>query len=811
MSGPPQLIFDDGSRIMAEAEEVEEERQQQQITDNQTATTTTPTLRGTIPLDTYYEINRISYEIIQKLIVNVDSSSDPLSSSSGREGDGYDNVKQQVTKEETTTPVDGTNGPKILRIALQFPDELLIDSPDVCWLLEDQIKLDILKLDLDTAYNNSNSKCILPFCFVLGDTTVNSCCPDEVAAYHLNATILIHYGHACLSPTSNLPIIYSFGKRLFNIENAIQEFEIERRRLKKNQIQQQNEESNDNEKKKKGNKFLILYQVGYHHAMEELQDQWMMKVNEGANVDDSDDENSFLVVAAEIPVPSQQKQSQLQRKRLLKKKKSSSSCCSSSSRQQSDTSDTETATTTVTAATITCCQQSDDTDTDNTATTITTNDDGDGGGGRGCCGNNNSTNNNACNRSSDDDPLLDVSVPENDNENESEDNSDDNNLDNEGSASSSSSVPSSLVLGGLVLPSKHFQTWNQLQDYTIIFIMANPKKDMDYCLDDITTPQQRQYANTMLCLLSLPNSSDNISHWIYSPETETTAIEETEVVDNKKPPPSSLMTNIQPSTSIQRQLNRRYYLIQKAKDSQTFGILVSNLSQQYLVDVVKSIQHLLKNNDKSSYTFAVGKINPNKLANFAEIDMFVLVACQENSLLDKERNEYGATPVITPYELQISLGIKEWGGGSNSNTHNIEQQGQQQEIYSLNCQDIIVDTNTNGGGGGIEQQHQDDNINNSNGDDDNNINDDSDAPYFSMITGKYVSSSRKNTTTNLDLINLPGKGQVMEYNSTASEFLKKREYQGLKSNIGKTNIEIATKGLNGIASDYSSNSKYKYK
>merc|ERR1712166_310054 len=474
------------------------------------------------------------------------------------------------------------------------------------------------------------------------------------------------------------PIIYSFGKRLFNIENAIQEFEIERRRLKKNQIQQQNEESNDNEKKKKGNKFLILYQVGYHHAMEELQDQWMMKVNEGANVDDSDDENSFLVVAAEIPVPSQQKQSQLQRKRLMKKKKSSSSCCSSSSRQQSDTSDT-----------------------DNTATTITTNDDDDDDGGGGCCGNNNSTNNNACNRSSDDDPLLDVSVPENDNENESEDNSDDNNLDNEGSASSSSSVPSSLVLGGLVLPSKHFQTWNQLQDYTIIFIMANPSKDMDYCLDDITTPQQRQYANTMLCLLSLPNSSDNISHWIYSPETETTAIEETEVVDNKKPS-QSLMTNIQPSISIQRQLNRRYYLIQKAKDSQTFGILVSNLSQQYLVDVVKSIQHLLKNNDKSSYTFAVGKINPNKLANFAEIDMFVLVACQENSLLDKERNEYGATPVITPYELQISLGIKEWGGGSNSSTNN-----------------------SGWGGGSNEQQHQDDNVN-SNGDDDDHINDDSD-------------------------------------------------------------------------------------
>jgi diphthamide biosynthesis enzyme Dph1/Dph2-like protein len=45
----------------------------------------------------------------------------------------------------------------------------------------------------------------------LGDTTVGACCPDEVTALDLDADVLVHYGHACWSPTGTLPMIYSFG------------------------------------------------------------------------------------------------------------------------------------------------------------------------------------------------------------------------------------------------------------------------------------------------------------------------------------------------------------------------------------------------------------------------------------------------------------------------------------------------------------------------------------------------------------------------------------------------------------------------
>ena len=36
------------------------------------------------------------------------------------------------------------------------------------------------------------------------------------------------------------------------------------------------------------------------------------------------------------------------------------------------------------------------------------------------------------------------------------------------------------------------------------------------------------------------------------------------------------------------------------------------------------------------YTFAMGKLNPAKMANFMEVDVYVLVACPENSLVESQ-------------------------------------------------------------------------------------------------------------------------------------------------------------------------------
>jgi diphthamide synthase subunit DPH2 len=51
--------------------------------------------------------------------------------------------------------------------------------------------------------------------------------------------------------------------------------------------------------------------------------------------------------------------------------------------------------------------------------------------------------------------------------------------------------------------------------------------------------------------------------------------------------------------------------------------------------------------------FLIGKINPAKLLNFPEIDVFVLVACPENSLLD---SKVLFKPVVSETETAGQMG-----------------------------------------------------------------------------------------------------------------------------------------------------------
>ena len=57
------------------------------------------------------------------------------------------------------------------------------------------------------------------------------------------------------------------------------------------------------------------------------------------------------------------------------------------------------------------------------------------------------------------------------------------------------------------------------------------------------------------------------------------------------------------------------------------------LSASYL-PLIARIRQALVRAHKKAYTISVGKLNPAKLANFAEIECFVLVACPENTLVD---------------------------------------------------------------------------------------------------------------------------------------------------------------------------------
>ena len=104
--------------------------------------------------------------------------------------------------------------------------------------------------------------------------------------------------------------------------------------------------------------------------------------------------------------------------------------------------------------------------------------------------------------------------------------------------------------------------------------------------------------------------------------------------------------------SEDRFLKRRYYLTRKVTDAAIVGILIANMWIRDYIKILSDIKSVLRNKGKEYYTISIGNIQPTKLANFLEVDIFVLLGCPENVILDS-REYY--KPIITPYELYLSL------------------------------------------------------------------------------------------------------------------------------------------------------------
>ncbi|KAL8924635.1 MAG: hypothetical protein Q9208_003950 [Pyrenodesmia sp. 3 TL-2023] len=121
------------------------------------------------------------------------------------------------------------------RIALQFPDSMLPDAPTVFKQLSRRLhgppstnpggtgndfRFSAFGNQIPTTEELSPEKL-----FILGDTSYGACCVDEIAAEHVNADVVVHYGRACLSPTSRLPVIHIFTKQPLAIDSVIEAFE----------------------------------------------------------------------------------------------------------------------------------------------------------------------------------------------------------------------------------------------------------------------------------------------------------------------------------------------------------------------------------------------------------------------------------------------------------------------------------------------------------------------------------------------------------------------------------------------------------
>eukprot|EP00571_Detonula_confervacea_P002055 CAMPEP_0172324364 /NCGR_PEP_ID=MMETSP1058-20130122/51185_1 /TAXON_ID=83371 /ORGANISM="Detonula confervacea, Strain CCMP 353" /LENGTH=785 /DNA_ID=CAMNT_0013040627 /DNA_START=68 /DNA_END=2422 /DNA_ORIENTATION=+ len=783
---PPKIMFDDGSRIMQDyAEQAaasSHNNGESQPSSTPSTSSSSALLRGTVPLAVYYEVDRVAKESVDKLDWSENTSRGQLlkriltNARNNNDGASSNNEKKEKQEVAEQKGHDGNSNDEdgfLCRIALQFPDELLADAPDVSWLMEEAIsnayKEKLMRPVLDGNQEDKTTSSLLllddvtqseveqhlaqmPLLFILGDTTYGSCCPDEVSANHLNASLIVHYGYACLAPTESVPVVYAFGVSGVDKEGDDEAVEVWKEcvQLVSDEIGGQLEEAFEQKasienSEKQCKKFLILYEVKYHHAMDELKLEF-------------EKTGQFQVVVGAIP------KQQLSVVRLDMKNKnegcgSGGGACGGGGGGSCDSDAVSTA---VVPASNTGCASNENGPNGSTESAKSN---------QSCCAKDTSS---CCQVAEAGVSVTGVML-----------NAEPKVKDTADQEQQQQSVESQYIprtIGGLEIPNDL-----DLTQYTALYIG-----------DDLNIDSHDGNARTRLLHILLRCSAPDgpRSIWSYSPTNHNL---NTDVLNSPMSPTNS--TSL--STVLSRTLRRRYFLLNKAKLATTIAILIGTTSNSYSFRrLLSRTRNRIQSTGRTAYTFAVGKLSTSasKLSNFAEIDCFVLIACGESiaKFWQMEREEM-LVPVLTPLELDVALGFREWDGRYSCDFGDL--------IRWDEADGIVADDDVYSDEDGTHSQHDNCATSEKDGEDENNS-DDEDEPFFSMISGKYEQSRTKATSKQNNAMNdanleaLPGQGKLIEYRSEAAEFLKKREYRGLEANVGGTEAKAAVLGQVGIASNY---------
>ncbi|KAL1921869.1 uncharacterized protein VTP21DRAFT_10511 [Calcarisporiella thermophila] len=503
------------------------------------------------------------------------------------------------------------------KVALQFPDELLADSTAISQVISERAGCKT---------------------FVLADTSYGSCCVDEVAAEHVNADFIVHYGRACLSATSRLPVLYVFGKNPIDIENCAQGFD-------------------EIFGEEKSNPILIASDLVYLHSIDSLIEALK---NRGYT--------NLILPTIE-----------------LEYKPASPSTCSTERTTRSGG---------------TCCSKLKQ-------------------------------------RCEEDDQQVPMCA------------SGDQEVPN--SNCSSCACPTRPIIPQPAHGEEPYGKggWK--------FQMPDNVK-LEDCKIFYVGGESMRLTNLIITHNKCPT-------FTYDPENMKTRRE---------------------SIQVNRLLMRRFYLVQRAKDADVIGILVGTLGVASYLQVIDRIKSLINKAGKKHYTFVVGKLNVAKLANFMEVDCYVLVACPENSLIDSKEFY---RPIVTPYELEIAVDPENGWTGEYETTF-----------------DRLLEKEADVTGEATREKDEKS----------EEVSEDEDIPHYSLVTGQLkqgrrwasASSEKDNNqlVSSMQQLTLRNQDSALisrTLGSAAGEFLNLRTFRGLDPRIGQTEVEEVEEGRGGIARGYS--------
>ncbi|XP_027629714.1 2-(3-amino-3-carboxypropyl)histidine synthase subunit 2 isoform X2 [Tupaia chinensis] len=215
---------------------------------------------------------------------------------------------------------------------------------------------------------------------------------------------------------------------------------------------------------------------------------------------------------------------------------------------------------------------------------------------------------------------------------------------------------------------------------------------------------------------------------------------------------------------------RRHYLVERARDAHVVGLLAGTLGVAQHREALAHLRKLTRASGKRSYVLALGRPTPAKLANFPEVDVFVLLACPLGTLAPQPSGGF-FRPILGPCELEAACNPA-WppAGLAPHLTHYVDLlPGSPFHVPLPPPESELWDTP-----------------------DVSLISGELRLPAAWKLSGDPVCSSALNPRPQLELAE----------SSPAASFLTSRSWQGLEPRLGQTPVTDAITGRRGIAIAY---------
>ncbi|VEN44739.1 unnamed protein product [Callosobruchus maculatus] len=215
-------------------------------------------------------------------------------------------------------------------------------------------------------------------------------------------------------------------------------------------------------------------------------------------------------------------------------------------------------------------------------------------------------------------------------------------------------------------------------------------------------------------------------------------------------------------------LKKRNYLMEKIRDSRTIGIIIGTLGVKNYLNLIDRMKKVISASRKKYYIISVGRPTVAKLANFPELDVYLMITCAMSEIYDS-RDFY--QPIATPFDVEMALnhGSTDIKFSYDYNRY-FEHCGRIEDKEGSRCEgDVSLLTNRIRGADGIED------------------------------SGGGVNGNNQ--------IMLRSDGTLALNTSYGAGFLADRTWKGLEQNLGGTDVEKAAEGRSGLAQKYDSENR----